>query len=52
MTVKQLLASIDSREISEWVAYFNLLNKPGKEPEKKSLNQQFKDALKAKRKKV
>jgi hypothetical protein len=28
MTVKQLLASLDSRELSEWVAYFNLSQKP------------------------
>jgi hypothetical protein len=52
MTVKHLLASMDSREITEWIAYFNLLNKPGKKPENKSLDQQFKDALKSKRKTV
>lgn len=28
MTVRHLLASIDSREISEWIAYFNLQKKP------------------------
>jgi len=28
MTVKQLLSSLDSRELSEWVAYFNLSPKP------------------------
>jgi hypothetical protein len=28
MTVKHLLASLDSRELSEWVAYFNLSQKP------------------------
>jgi hypothetical protein len=27
MTVKQLLASLDSRELSEWIAYFNLEKK-------------------------
>jgi hypothetical protein len=29
MTVRQLLANIDSREIAEWIAFFNLQNKPG-----------------------
>jgi hypothetical protein len=28
MTVKQLLASLDSRELSEWIAFFNLREKP------------------------
>lgn len=27
MTVRQLLAGLDSREISEWLAYFNLGDK-------------------------
>jgi hypothetical protein len=27
MTVKQLLRSLDSREISEWIAFFNLREK-------------------------
>ena len=28
MTVRHLLASLDSQELSEWVAYFNLEKKP------------------------
>jgi len=28
MTVRQLLENMDSREISEWIAYFNLGKKP------------------------
>ncbi len=28
MTVGQLLASLDSREISEWIAYFKLGDQP------------------------
>lgn len=28
MTVRQLLSSLDSRELSEWMAYFSLDNKP------------------------
>jgi hypothetical protein len=28
MTVRDLLASLDSREISEWIAFFNLRDKP------------------------
>ena len=47
MTVRQLLHNIDSREISEWIAFFNL--KP-QEKEKKSLDEQFKSALRSKRK--
>lgn len=32
MTVRQLLESMDSREISEWIAFFNM--KPAKREEK------------------
>jgi hypothetical protein len=28
MTVRHLLSSLDSRELSEWIAYFNLSQKP------------------------
>ena len=28
MTVRQLLGRLDSREISEWIAYYNLSAKP------------------------
>jgi hypothetical protein len=28
MTVKDLLSRLDSRELTEWVAYFNLAEKP------------------------
>jgi hypothetical protein len=28
MTVKELLSRMDSREISEWIAFFNLENRP------------------------
>jgi hypothetical protein len=28
MTVRQLLSTVDSRELSEWIAYFNLEKGP------------------------
>ncbi len=33
MTVRQLLESTDSRELSEWAAYFDLINAPKDERE-------------------
>ena len=50
MTVRQLLNNLDSREISEWIAYFNLQNQKD-EIKKMPLDQQFKAALQSKRKK-
>jgi hypothetical protein len=34
MTVKQLLSSLDSRELTEWMAYFKLENERAKESSK------------------
>ncbi len=51
MTVRQLLASLDSREISEWIAYFNLGKAEKEKPPAGSLEQQFKSVLTARRKK-
>lgn len=51
MTVRQLLAGLDSREISEWIAYFNLANSEKKKPPAGSLEQQFKATLSSRRKK-
>jgi hypothetical protein len=48
MTVRQLLSGIDSLELSEWVAFFNLQNRGAEK--KRSLEEQFKDALTQRRK--
>jgi len=50
MTVRQLLSGIDSLELSEWVAFFNLQAKGG-ENKKITLEEQFKSALRLRKKK-
>lgn len=52
MTVRQLLSGLDSRELTEWVAYFNLSN-PAKETLKAMpLGDQIKKALKGRKRKA
>ena len=48
MTVRQLLANLDSKELSEWIAYFNL---PKDEKGKANLDTQFRNALRSRKKK-
>jgi len=53
MTVRQLLSSIDSRELMEWVAFFNLKKEIPTEKQdvkKLSLDEQFRIAFENKRK--
>lgn len=53
LTVRQLLDNIDSHELSEWVAFFNIGNKKSAGQEKKGLSEKIKAffALKKKAKK-
>lgn len=44
MTVKQLLSNIDSRELSEWQAYFKAIKK-GKEPDSDKMSDNIKSAF-------
>ncbi len=49
MTVRQMLASMDSQEISEWLAYFKLAEKP--EIKKTALTDRIKAFFKGRGKK-
>ncbi|MGE4297040.1 MAG: hypothetical protein AB7E47_03335 [Desulfovibrionaceae bacterium] len=56
MTVRELLARVDSRELSEWMAFFRLREKrrtagangtaPQKKPDAATLSEQIKAAFK------
>ena len=46
MTVKQLLANLDSRELAEWQAYFQIVGKPKDErPKPQDLSEMLKAQL-------
>lgn len=51
MTVRQMLNNLDSRELSEWMAYFRIENEPKKQEKKdeeKALAEKLKLAFKGK----
>lgn len=50
MTVRQLLSNIDSRELSEWIAYYKLRETP-EERKPRGLDDQIKTALKSRKRK-
>jgi len=41
-TVSELLVNISSEELTEWIAYFKILNEEQKEEERKQKNNQTK----------
>ena len=46
MTVRQLLSQTDSRELSEWLAFFYIKNQPEEEPQDaKLISAQLKNAM-------
>jgi len=49
MTVRQLLSSMDSLEISEWMAWFSLESKMRKGDKTMTLEDQFKSALRGRK---
>lgn len=50
--MRHLLESIDSRELSEWAAFYNLGKSETKDPKKMSLDDQFKSALRVRKRKA